>query len=32
MLYKGLVYVPNNKVLKWKVIQQFHDNIMGHLG
>ena len=32
MLYKGLVYVPNNKTLKRKVVQQFHDNIMGHPG
>jgi hypothetical protein len=32
MLYKGLVYVPNNEALKWKVIQQFYDNIMGHPG
>jgi hypothetical protein len=30
MLYKGLVYVPNNEALKQKVIQQFHDNLMGH--
>ena len=32
MLYKGLVYVSNNKTLKHKVVQQFHDNIMGHPG
>jgi hypothetical protein len=32
ILYKGLVYVPNNKNLKRKVIQQYHDGIMGHLG
>ena len=32
MLYKGLVYVPNNETLKRKVVQQFHDNIMGHPG
>jgi hypothetical protein len=32
MLYKGLVYVSNNKELKWKVVQQLHDNIMGHPG
>jgi hypothetical protein len=32
MLYKGLVYVPNNEALKQKVVQQFHDNIMGHPG
>jgi hypothetical protein len=32
MLYKGLVYVSNNKALKWKIVQQFHDNIMGHPG
>jgi hypothetical protein len=30
MLYKGLVYVPNNEALKQKVVQQFHNNIMGH--
>jgi hypothetical protein len=32
MLYKGLVYVPNNEALKRKVVQQFHDNIIGHPG
>jgi hypothetical protein len=32
MLYKGLVYVPNNETLKQKVVQQFHDNLMGHPG
>jgi hypothetical protein len=32
MLYKGLVYVSNNETLKQKVIQQFHDNPMGHPG
>jgi hypothetical protein len=32
MLYKGLVYVPNNEALKRKVVQQFHNNLMGHLG
>jgi hypothetical protein len=32
MLYKGLVYVPSNEALKQKVIQQFHDNIIGHPG
>ena len=32
MFYKGLVYVPNNETLKRKVVQQFHDNIMGHPG
>jgi hypothetical protein len=32
MLYKGLVYIPNNKALKQKVVQQFYNNIMGHLG
>ena len=31
-LYKGLVYVPNNKNLKRKVTQLFHDNVMGHPG
>ena len=32
ILYKGLVYVPNNEALKRKVVQQFHDNLMGHPG
>jgi hypothetical protein len=32
ILYKGLVYMPNNENLKCKVIQQFHDNLMGHPG
>jgi hypothetical protein len=32
ILYKGLVYVPNNKNLKCKVVQEYHDRIMGHLG
>ena len=32
ILYKGLIYVPNNKELKRKVTQQFHDNLMGHPG
>ena len=32
MLYKGLVYVPNNETLKCKIVQQFHNNIMGHPG
>jgi hypothetical protein len=32
ILYKGLVYMPNNKNLKCKVMQQFHDNLMGHPG
>jgi len=31
-LYKELVYVPNNKNLKRKVTQLFHDNVMGHPG
>jgi len=31
-LYKGLVYVPNNKNLKHKVTQLFHDQVMGHPG
>jgi hypothetical protein len=30
ILYKGLVYVPNNENLKCKVVQQFHDNLIGH--
>ena len=32
ILYKGLVYVPNNENLKHKVIQQYHDELMGHPG
>jgi len=32
ILYKGLIYIPNNKELKCKVMQQFHDNLMGHPG
>jgi len=32
LLYKGLVYVPNNENLKCKVTQLFHDQVMGHLG
>jgi len=32
ILYKGLVYVPNNKNLKRKVIQQYHNKLMGHPG
>jgi len=31
-LYKGLVYVPDNENVKRKIVQQFHDNIMGHPG
>jgi len=31
-LYKGLVYVPNNKNLKCKVTQLFHDQVIGHPG
>jgi len=32
LLYKGLVYVPNNENLKRKVTQLFHDQVMGHPG
>ena len=32
LLYKGLVYVPNNENLKHKVTQLFHDQVMGHPG
>jgi len=32
LLYKGLVYIPNNENLKRKVTQLFHDQVMGHLG
>jgi len=31
-LHKGLVYIPDNENVRRKVIQQFHDNIMGHPG
>jgi len=31
-LHKGLVYVPDNENVKRKIVQQFHDNIMGHPG
>jgi len=31
-LYKGLVYIPNNKNLKCKVTQLFHNNVIGHPG
>ena len=31
-LYKGLIYVPNNKNLKRKITQMFHDGTMGHPG
>ena len=32
ILHKGLVYVPKNDNLKRRVVQQFHNNIMGHPG
>jgi hypothetical protein len=32
MFYKGLIYVPNKETLKQKIVQQFHDNLMGHPG
>jgi len=32
ILHKGLVYVPKDDNLKRRVVQQFHDNIMGHPG
>ena len=32
ILYKGLVYMPNNENLKRKVVQQYHDELMGHPG
>ena len=32
ILYKGLVYVPNNENSKRKVVQQYHDELMGHPG
>jgi len=31
-LYKGLVFVPDNENVRCKVMQQFHDNTMGHPG
>jgi len=31
-LYKGLVYVPDNENVRHKIVQQFHDSIMGHPG
>jgi len=31
-LYKGLVYVPDNKNVRCKIVQQFYDSIMGHPG
>ena len=30
ILYKGLVYILNNKNLKRKVVQQYHDELIGH--
>ena len=32
ILKKGLIYVPKNDELKRKIVQQFHDGIMGHPG
>jgi hypothetical protein len=32
ILYKGLVYVPNNENLKCKVVQQYYDELIGHPG
>jgi len=32
ILYKGLVYITNNENLKCKVVQQYHDKLMGHSG
>jgi len=32
ILYKGLVYIPNNENLKRKVVQQYHNELMGHPG
>ena len=32
ILYKGLIYVPNNEELKHKVTWQFHDNLIEHPG
>ena len=32
ILYKGLVYISNNENLKCKVIQQYHNKLIGHLG
>jgi hypothetical protein len=30
ILYKGLVYIPNNENLKCKVVRQYHDKLMRH--
>ena len=32
ILRKGLIYIPKNDNLKRKVVQQFHDTLMGHPG
>src|SRR5579863_9720378 len=32
ILYKGLVYVPNNNALKQRITKQFHNGLMGHPG
>ena len=32
ILYKGLVCIPNSENLKRKVVQQYHDGLMGHPG
>jgi hypothetical protein len=32
ILYKGLIYIPNNENLKHKVVQQYHNELMGHPG
>jgi len=32
ILYKGLVYIPNNENLKHKVVQQYHNELMEHPG
>ena len=32
ILYQGLVYVPWNENLQCKVVQKFHNGIMGHPG
>ena len=32
IMYKGLVYVPNNNKLKQCITRQFHNGLMGYLG
>src|SRR5579863_8909022 len=32
VFYKGLIYVPKNDQLKRRIVQEFHDGLMGHPG